>query len=76
MNNFLKLTTRIINTKQISEIVIHPNSYSIYYSHIINNGFLLLSVGWINSNTNYIIIDLEKNKEDYDIVTNWINNIK
>lgn len=75
MNTFLKLSKRIINTRQISEIVIKNNLYNIYFSHTINNGFFLFTVGWIDTNVDKITITLEKDKEDYDILTNWINNI-
>jgi hypothetical protein len=76
MHNFLKLSTRIINTKQISEIVINPKSYSIYFSYPLSDGFMFTFFGSFTSNADKITIDSEKNKEDYDKVTDWINNIK
>jgi hypothetical protein len=69
------LTKRIINTRQISEIVIKNNTYYIYFSHTLNNGIFLFTIGWNDSNVDKITIDLEKDKEDYDIITNWIKNI-
>ncbi len=75
MVNFLRLTYRIINTKQISEIIINPKSYHIYFSYQLTGGFLFAGFGIISSDIHRIVIEKVKDKEDYETVTEWIKKI-
>ena len=77
MTTFLKLTHRIINVRQISEIIIKPKSYNIYFSHTIGSGgFLFAGSGFLGSiEQDNIIIDQDKDIEDYKTVSEWIKKI-
>ena len=75
MVNFLRLSCRIINTKQISEIIINPKSYHIYFSHQLTSGFLFAGFGGISSDIHRIIIEKDKDKKDYETITEWIKKI-
>ncbi len=77
MSTFLKLSKRIINTRQISEITYaKPSIYNIYFSHSTGSGFSIFGSGWFDLSTDKIQISEEENKSDYDIITNWINTPK
>ncbi len=76
MNPFIKLTSMVINKLHITQII-HRNSK--YYINMTGNnidGFMLLSSGYVTSNCVTIEICETKNKQDYDIITEFIANIK
>ncbi len=75
MSTFLKLSKRIINTRQISEITyFEPNKYHIFFSHSTGGGLVFIGSGGTSFNTDQFEICKEKNLADYNIITNWINN--
>ena len=85
MNNFIKLSSSVINKSHIIEIihkpaidVIHKSSkYYLYMSNNIINGFFFNTTGTgVSANTNVIKICEKYDKQDYDIITNFIKEIK
>lgn len=76
MKHFIHLSSRVINKLHIVEIMRQPNKYYIYMNNKEISGLMF---GWFgNLSTNHSIVQVceTKNKEDYDIITNFINNEK
>jgi hypothetical protein len=72
MKHFINLSSCVINKLHIVEIVKKPSNYTIYMSYQKFTGFMGLF-----TSERYIYNVCEKiNKEDYDIITNWIKTIK
>jgi hypothetical protein len=76
--NFIKLTSMLINTHHIKQIVITPEKYSI----IISNskiegmvfGFAGSGYGWVDSDEDDIITISKISKPiDYKIISDWID---
>ena len=76
MTKFLKLTHTIINTSKIIAIDILPTKYTIFMSNNHLEGFFFLSSGSIESSSNKIEIYNNQDLIDYQIVKEWINQIK
>ena len=76
MANFLKLTSRIINTSHINTITINPNKYSIYIANNNVNGIFLIALGHIYSRDERIDICQTKNPADYKTVASWVENLR
>jgi len=74
--NFIKLTTSILNIKNISKIIIYKNDYEIYHTTALVNGYILFSSGFVSSDSKITRINDKKNPEDYVIFTKWINEEK
>jgi hypothetical protein len=72
MKHFINLTSRVINTFHIIEIIKHPNMYLIHMSNNSISGFMLLSSGNLNSDPNIITICSTKNKQDYKLITDFL----
>ena len=75
MNTFLNLTTRVINKLHIIEIIKKNSNYSIYMSNHSVNGFILFSSGRVETNYNIIEICEKKDKDDYDVITDFIKTL-
>lgn len=75
MKNFINLSSRVINKLYISEIIKTPNKYYIYINNHSFSGFTLFGVGLISSNQNILEICEKKDKNDYDIITEFIKKI-
>lgn len=75
MKSFIKLTSHVINKLHIVEIIKNQNKYSIYMSNNNISGFLIFGGGYVSSDYNKIEICEKHNKQDYDTITNFINNI-
>lgn len=77
MSKFLKLTKFLLNTNDIHKIVIHTNKYFIYIVskeiHGCSWGVGGFGIGYIYSNTCKIEVCETKHKNDYKIVTDWID---
>jgi hypothetical protein len=73
MKHFINLSSCVINKLHIIEILKKPNKYYIYMNYHTVNGFSLFSVGSISTAHNVIEICEKNNKQDYDIITNWID---
>lgn len=77
MNNFIKLTSMVINKSHITKIRVYPSTYYITMTtsnHV--NGFMLFSSGSVSSSEDMIKICETENKKDYDIITDFIKEIK
>ena len=75
MKHFIYLTTRVINKLHIIEIIKHQKKYDIHMSNNSINGFMLFSSGNLRTSNNIIEICEEKNKQDYDTITDLIKYI-
>jgi len=76
IRNFLNLSTRVINKLHIIEIVKKPHNYTIILSISNIDGWMALTSGNLSTNHNVIDVCEKTNKQDYDTVTNFIENIE
>lgn len=76
MNHFIKLTSMVINKLHITQIIKCESKYYINMTCNNINGCMILPSGSISSNCDMIEICETKNKQDYDIITDFITNIK
>ena len=76
MQKFIRLTTTVINSNYINRILILPNKYYIYMNNHKIDGSIILGSGGVSSTEEYIEVCVKANKEDYKIISNWIDNIK
>jgi hypothetical protein len=72
MKNFINLTTMVINKLHIIEIIKKPNKYEIYMSNNSISGFLMFSSGSFSTNHNILTICENKDKQDYETITDLI----
>ena len=70
MSKFLKLSSVIINTRQINHIIIKSNKY--YISLMSSN--ISGGIAYFSSNDYEIKICANKNPIDYKILQDWIEN--
>jgi hypothetical protein len=79
MSKFIKLTSRIINTSQISSIYLDikkvPKKITINMIPSDLTGFILYGTGHIWTRDPSINICEEKNPQDYSIIDQWINTL-
>ena len=75
MNQFIQLTSRIINRSHIIEIFKEPNKYFIYMSNNSLYGELVMANGSVSTKYNIIEICEKSNKRDYTTITDVINEI-
>ena len=76
MKHFINLTSRVINKLHIIEIIKQPTKYRIYMSNNSINGFCFFASGNIETHRNIIEICQQKDKQDYDTITEIIQKIK
>ena len=76
MKHFINLTSCVINKLHIIEIIKKPYKYNIHMSNNGIDGNLIFGSGGISSNNNIIEICEKNNKQDYDIITDLIKQIK
>jgi hypothetical protein len=75
MAPFLKLTSRVINIKQIVEVVKYPNEIRILYNTVAHSGIML---GWYGSITPLNAEHrISKTEDDIDFktVSDWIEKL-
>ena len=72
MNNFIKLSSRIINKLHIIEIIKKPNKYEIHMNNSNINGYFLFSSCGVEVKHNIIEICDTKDKKDYKTITKLI----
>jgi len=72
MNHFIKLTSRVINKLYITEIIKGTSKYYIYMKNDSFRGTFIFGLGGVSSDINVIEICSEKNKQDYDTITDFI----
>jgi hypothetical protein len=70
---FIKLSNTIINSSKITSVRIFNNKYYINVLHTSINGVHFGVFGNISSSGNMFEVCKEKDKDDYTIITNWIN---
>ena len=70
---FIKLSNTIINSSKITSVRMFSNKYYINVLHTSVNGIYFGFFGNICSSENRFEVCKEKNKDDYTIMTNWIN---
>jgi hypothetical protein len=73
MKLFINLTSRVINKLHIIEIVKQPNLYEIHMSNRLVNGFVFFASGVLESEQNIIKICKNKDKHDFDTITEFIH---
>lgn len=77
MASFIKLTSYVINKLHITKIVRSPCQYNLYVTnHNINGFWVMPFVGFLTTSDNHIKICEKENKQDYDIITEFIKEIK
>ena len=75
MSQFIKLTSKIINKNLITSVFIKPNKYHIYTVENNINGYMLFGSGGASSSPEKIEICKELDREDYKIISDWIDSI-
>ena len=76
MKQFIKLTSKIINKSHIVEISIVPGKYFVYMNDKMITGSFILSNGSISTDYNMFEICENKNKQDFETITKFINEIE
>jgi len=72
MQKFINLSSILINKSYITYILKKPNKYIIYVNKYNVNGFTVVGNGQLYSNIDYFEICEKNNKNDFDIITNFI----
>jgi hypothetical protein len=72
MNNFINLTSRVINKYYIVEIIKKPDKYIIYMNYANFSGNIIFGSGYVATNYDTIEICKKKNTADYTTITNFI----
>jgi hypothetical protein len=75
MKHFIKLTSHVINKLYITEIIKGQSKYYIYMKNDSFRGTFIFGLGGVSSDRNVIEICAEKNKQDYDTITDFIKKI-
>ena len=75
MNNFIKLTSMVINKLHITQIIQKQSKYYVYMSSNYISGYVIFTSGILGSKYYMIEICETKNKQDYNIITEFINRI-
>lgn len=75
MKQFINLTYQVINKSHITEILKLPGKYHIYRTNNSFSGLFVAGTGLISTDYTKIEICENKNKKDYDTITNFINKI-
>lgn len=76
MKQFINLSSSVLNKLHIIKIMKYPSKYYIHMNDNTISGYFLVTVGNLSSNQNLIEICENKNKQDYDIITDFIKEIK
>jgi hypothetical protein len=75
MNNFIKLTSTVINKSYIITIVKKPGTYYIHMNKQEINGFMLFSFGHVETEPNVIKVCETDNQVDYYIIKRFVDEI-
>lgn len=76
MKHFLHLSSRVINKLHIIEIIKQPSKYYVYINNKDHKFLCYVSFGILSTSHSMISVCENNNKEDYDIITNFINSEK
>ena len=75
MKHFINLSSRVINKLHIIEIIKQPNLYEIHMNNRRTDGFFIFASGALETENNIIKICKNKDKHDYDAITDLIKSI-
>lgn len=75
MTRFIKLTSRIVNTSHIKQIIIQNDKYCLHLNDQNINGSKFGWSGYISSSDSKIEICKHTNITDYTIMNTWILNL-
>jgi hypothetical protein len=75
MKHFINLSSRVINKLHIIEIIKQPNLYEIHMNNKRTDGVLFFASGAFESENNIIEICKNKDKHDYDVITDLIKDL-
>lgn len=75
MTRFIKLTNSLINISYITKVVSYEKTHLLYLNNIDIRGFFCITIGSLNSNTEYIAVNKDTEPKDYQIVSEWIAKI-
>jgi len=67
---FLRLSNRFISQNFIQSVQIMPDKYTIHLHSTDIDGFVAFGFGLLNSHND--IIHVEKNTDDFEVVSKWI----
>lgn len=77
MSRFIRLSTFLVNTNDIHQIIIKPNHYCIHVVGKQMDGFMFnfagFGTGYIYPYTHKIEVCKTKHSIDYKIMTDWID---
>ena len=77
MSKFIRLSTFLVNTNDIHQIIIKPNQYRIHVVGKQIHGFVFqiagFGTGYISPYTHKIEICKTKHSFDYKIMTDWMD---
>lgn len=71
--SFLRLSQVVLNTRYISSIEFNKNLYQINM-HSNYTGFIFFGFSFFNEEKTIINVYKDKNEEDYNKITKWIEN--
>lgn len=75
MSKFIKLSTSIINTKYINQILIRPNKYYIQLMNSKVDGFFMFGCGGLTLDPEEFVICADKTPDDYKIISEWVKTL-
>jgi hypothetical protein len=73
--SFIQFNNRLINVGWIRQVVINSNKYIIHCNTPTYSGFMLAGSGLISSDPSIIVIDKEKDANDYEVMTKWMKTL-
>lgn len=76
MSNFIKLSSMVINKLHITRITQEQNKYCVFLNRQYNSGFMIWGCGTFTSEFGMIEICETKHKQDYNIIREFIKEIK
>ena len=76
MSAFIKLTSIIINTKQLNKIVIKPDKYFLHMNNRIDGYSVPFMGSTISSGDEILEICAIKEPSDYQLIKTWIYTLK
>jgi hypothetical protein len=73
MKSFLTLTTRVINTQHILQIIIQPNKYILHMNQQSYDGIFFMASGAMDTTPHTIEICATKHTQDYKTMTRFLS---
>jgi hypothetical protein len=75
MSRFIKLTSLIINPRNISYISMKNEKYNLFFIDHKIDGFFLFGSGGCDSTPIEIVVCKNKHPTDYAIMTEWVKGV-